>query len=84
MITINDWLVVGSLLSFSPLPAVSCKVCLPEAGQTCERGLLAPAPGFWNSCPNSEGAIDNISSTVCFLLLHPNNLRAGAAFPNVG
>lgn len=34
---------------------IQCRICRPELGQICQRGLLIPAPGYWHSCPNSEG-----------------------------
>lgn len=42
-----------------PPPAAQCKVCKPELGHFCDHGVLAPAPGYWHSCPNSEGVSDD-------------------------
>lgn len=37
------------------LSAVVCQVCDTAKGHHCVGGLLTPLPGFWHSCPNSEG-----------------------------
>lgn len=41
-------------IPLSDFCAVLCKLCKPELGHFCKKGVLAPLPGYWNSCPNSE------------------------------